>query len=164
MKRIKVAILVPNEYFGGVNEEEAISKIESSFGIAEADRLRGINNRKARLMSLGGLVALSELVGDKSSTICRNAHGKPFFVDDKCGHFSISHSGDISVAAFGDTPLGIDVERIDTEKKAKKIAERFFTPQELSELKDGSYSCESFFKLWTRKEAFVNIAERPLLL
>lgn len=155
MKRIKVAILIPDEYFGKADEKYEISRIEFAFGELEAERLRKINNRKARLSSLGGLVALSELVGDKSSTICRNAHGKPYFEDDRCGCFNISHSDKLSVAAIGDTALGIDVEKINPEKRVKKIAERFFTPKELLEFENNNYSCESFFKLWTRKEAYV---------
>jgi 4'-phosphopantetheinyl transferase len=73
-------------------------------------------------------------------------------------NFNLSHSHGLAVYAFAlDLALGIDVELIRPEFTGDDIAERYFSPRELAELRalPQDQRAEGFFNCWTRKEAYV---------
>lgn len=73
-------------------------------------------------------------------------------------YFNISHSNDLALLAFcSSSKIGVDVEYIKRHTKYRKIAQRFFSAQENSILQnvDEDKIAATFFRLWTRKEAFV---------
>ena len=70
--------------------------------------------------------------------------------------FNVSHSGDLSMLAFcHGRRVGIDVEQIRTVPEAESIAARYFAPAECALLTStpGHRYQETFFQIWTRKEA-----------
>ena len=72
--------------------------------------------------------------------------------------FSVSHSGRMALLAFAaGRHIGIDVEFMRPTIAALEIAERYFSPQEVIELRalPESQQAEAFFLCWTRKEAYV---------
>jgi 4'-phosphopantetheinyl transferase len=81
--------------------------------------------------------------------------------------FNVSHSGDCGLLAFAwDTSLGVDVERCRAIAHVDGIAERCFAPAELAwwrGLPDARRE-QSFFKLWTCKEAFVKATGEGITL
>jgi 4'-phosphopantetheinyl transferase len=85
------------------------------------------------------------------------AYGKPVLVGSDL-QFNVSHShgvGMIAVSREGE--VGCDVERVDPAFMKEQIPERFFAPTEVTALRSlpvGS-QCERFFRIWTRKEAFI---------
>ncbi len=88
-------------------------------------------------------------------------HGKPFLVEARGAppiRFNLSHSGDYTLYAFAhDHEVGIDVERIRALHDFETIATQVFTGAE-QRLIAGAPHAEklaSFFRLWSRKEAFV---------
>ena len=155
MYKIKIAVLLQNEYMNTQNEPSILSKISSVFGDNECERLKAIGNKKARAASLGGLAALLKLVGKGGGVICRDVNGKPYFADVSLGCFNISHSGMVSVAAYGEYKLGVDVERIDRERDTARIVGRFFTEKEQQRFYKSGADAESFFEIWTEKESYV---------
>lgn len=93
-------------------------------------------------------------------------YGKPGLV---CGslHFNLSHSADflmIAVANFAD--IGIDVETIKARPSLDSLAKRCFSPRELAGWRqlplDQQLQC--FYRLWTKKEAFVKAVGRGIAL
>ena len=82
--------------------------------------------------------------------------GKPFFLHAPDLHFSISHSGGIWTCAFGDTPLGLDLQQIKPIRETG-IARRFFHPNEIAYLEEHP---DAFFPLWTAKESYVKLTGR----
>lgn len=86
-------------------------------------------------------------------------HGKPALVAGAGLHFNTSHSGDYAAFAFtraGD--IGVDLEEVRGEMtRHEAIARRFFTAGERAALASvpEAERVRAFFKLWTRKEAFV---------
>ena len=90
--------------------------------------------------------------------------GKPVFPGEQKVHFSISHSGDRVVLAFGDSPLGVDIEFI--RQANLKLAGRFFTREEYEHLlqQETERQGELFYRIWTGKEAVVKAAGCGLTL
>jgi 4'-phosphopantetheinyl transferase len=92
-------------------------------------------------------------------TRCR--HGKPRLIAPAAAsrfHFSLSHSGDCCLLAVRrGHPLGIDLERLHDLPRAFDVARRNFTAAEAQMLASlhGVAQRDSFFALWTRKEAVI---------
>lgn len=81
-------------------------------------------------------------------------NGKPFFLDLPELHFSISHSGDYWVSAFGSAAVGIDLQQ-HIDCNISQLARRFFDPRENDYLYNLDYAPAEFFKIWTAKESYV---------
>ncbi len=130
------------------------------FGENEKNRLLAISNSKHRWESLGGLIALHRLMRTVSPTdirkILRATAGKPYFEGDSALPFSISHSHGIcaaAVATHGHCEIGLDIEVIDESYVRAPVAERFFTADEKLRFELSEHTPESFFAIWTAKEA-----------
>lgn len=54
--------------------------------------------------------------------------GKPAFREERNLHFNISHSGGYAVLAYGEAPLGVDIECV--KRADLKVAKRFFRREE----------------------------------
>lgn len=86
------------------------------------------------------------------------SHGKPELADVADLSFSLSHSGwGVALAIARNMEIGLDIEQIKPIDERRSLIERFFSAQELV-LYDKTLSAEqesAFFRLWTRKEAFI---------
>ncbi|PJF23862.1 MAG: hypothetical protein CUN53_20745, partial [Phototrophicales bacterium] len=71
--------------------------------------------------------------------------------------FSLTHRRGVSIIALADQPVGVDLEFTDSQVEIDAIAARFFAPDELKTLRSPPIDerRDRFFRLWTRKEAFV---------
>ncbi len=95
--------------------------------------------------------------------------GKPSLRDpaDTPLRFNISHAGTLAlIAVTAGRDLGVDVERIDPERAAVSIAERFFAPEEVAVFRSlpEAQWVTAFFNCWTRKEAYMKATGRGLSL
>lgn len=89
-----------------------------------------------------------------------NPYGKPFLRTQIKKHplcFNLSHSGDLALYIFAiHRRVGIDVEKIHHINDIESIAQRFFSTSEYLKLKFAHHDqLNSFFRCWTRKEAFI---------
>ena len=75
--------------------------------------------------------------------------GKPYFPSLPV-HFSLSHSRQMWMCAFGPRPLGIDIQQV-TDCRWESISRRFYTEGEQHQVAMGGI--EGFFDVWVRKEA-----------
>ena len=100
--------------------------------------------------------SLNELFGPRLRRYCESTGGK-LSVEGEPVHFSLSHTrGCVAVAACSCAPVGMDVEGVGPEPEA--VAEIAFAPSEvalLQQCSDESRRRETFFALWTAKEALV---------
>lgn len=87
--------------------------------------------------------------------------GKPLFPTAPQIKFSISHSGDYWVCAFGTMEVGLDIQQ-HTECRSRDIAKRFFHPEEIALLEACAYAPKDFFKIWTAKESYVKFTGKGL--
>lgn len=72
--------------------------------------------------------------------------------------FNVSHSHGVALLAFAiRRQVGVDVELVRPDFASGKIAERFFSEQEVLELRSlpPATQNEGFFLCWTRKEAYI---------
>ena len=74
---------------------------------------------------------------------------------DNC-FVSISHSGDMVAVCRSENPVGIDIEKIDDTRDFTKIAKRYFFGKE-KELFEESPTADTFYEIWTKKEAYTKI-------
>ncbi len=66
--------------------------------------------------------------------------------------FSMSHSGDVALYAIARGEVGVDVEQVREGIDVRGIAARFLPAEEVREIEDSS---TAFFRLWTRREAYL---------
>jgi len=86
-----------------------------------------------------------------------NQYGKPALQDLKL-EFNLSHSGVFAlIAATQGHKVGVDVERVRSDLEFERIASRFFSQNEISELMvvPPDQRQIAFFNCWTRKEAYI---------
>ena len=72
-------------------------------------------------------------------------------------HFSVSHSDDQVAVAISTAPVGIDIERVAADCGWQAIAAICFHSSERGLLQGagGGAARETFFEIWTRKEAYL---------
>jgi 4'-phosphopantetheinyl transferase len=93
------------------------------------------------------------------------AHGKPSlspeFAAGPAGgrlEFNVSHSHTLALVAVArGRALGVDIERLRADADERRIAERFFSAQEVATLcaLPDAQQPRAFFDCWTRKEAYI---------
>ena len=72
--------------------------------------------------------------------------------------FNVSHSGDLALIAVlpGSGRVGVDVEWLVDRPNLLDLASTVATPRELAQLAlESRRQLESFYRLWTRKEAYL---------
>jgi 4'-phosphopantetheinyl transferase len=88
-------------------------------------------------------------------------YGKPALATDTGRaslRFNVSHSHGLALYAITrGREVGVDVERIRPKVVQEKIAERFFSPREVTVLRalPPPLQAPAFFACWTRKEAYI---------
>jgi 4'-phosphopantetheinyl transferase len=120
-----------------------------------------------RLTYIAGRSAIRQLTGyqfgtdPRSVRIISGRFGKPYIDTDEPAApfwFNISHSrGELMIATATSTPVGIDVQWIDPNRDAQRIADRFFRNEEahyLSGLAEPQKTF-AFHRMWVRKEAYL---------
>jgi 4'-phosphopantetheinyl transferase len=89
------------------------------------------------------------------------AHGKPFISGPDAArrwHFNLTHSGDFAVLAVTDgVAVGVDIEQWQDIRAGPSVARRYFSEAEQSVYINSAPSRrrETFFRIWTRKEAVI---------
>ena len=117
---------------------------------ARADACRVEADRR-RSLGAGILLEYIRFTHHIDAPLTYSAEGKPSF-EDAAPCFSLSHSGDYVMAASGETPIGCDLERI-REIDAPSLARRFFSQNEQEAVLKSPSPRDTFFALWTQKEA-----------
>jgi len=122
---------------------------------ARADRFRTAADANRYIVSRSVLrVILSRVVGMRPEDIVFScsAHGKPSVPGVE---FNVAHSGDAIVIALHRSPIGVDVERLDRTLDIAAVSRMCFTDRERRAIGGAPARREAFFRLWTRKEAWL---------
>lgn len=130
---------------------------------ARADRFRFDRDRERWLAGrLAQRMILARELGADLAEIeyATGVNGKPSLAGRHEGalEFNLSHSGSCGLLAFTrGVPLGVDVEEVHPIEDIRAIAERHFAPEEQERLfaLPAAEQEEGFYRLWTRKEAYI---------
>jgi 4'-phosphopantetheinyl transferase len=148
-------------------EPHELARLEAALSAEEksrAERFVFPQDRQRFIAARGILRQLLSAYMNRSAAeleFVYGTHGKPQIKPQKGQlevQFNVSHCKDLAVFAFAfRRQVGIDVEAIRPEFSGYEIAERFFSQQELSELRTlpPELQAQGFFLCWTRKEAYV---------
>ena len=124
-----------------------------------ADRCRTFSNA-ARCITADALVrfSLREFCGctPPFQEVCSPA-GKPSIPQFPDFHYNLSHSGDWVVIAWGNDPVGIDIQEF-SAKSTDALARRYFAPKEQEYLfsqASESARMDAFFRIFAAKESYV---------
>ncbi len=93
-----------------------------------------------------------------------SAQGKPFLPDQSAA-FSLAHTGSLVCLACGAVRrIGIDIEDAERVIQAEAIVSRFFTSAERERWQSlpESERRRAFFRIWTRKEAYLKGTEEGI--
>ena len=145
-------------------EPASVQQTESTLSADESQRAARFHFDKDRHRFLVSHVALRDVLsrylyigpGDINFTI--GEYGKPAITSDLKLDFNLSHSGDYALIAVArEHKVGVDVENFRTNMEIDKIARRFFSEEENSELLGlpTEQRITGFFNCWTRKEAYI---------
>lgn len=93
--------------------------------------------------------------------------GKPSLADEHGSdvQFNVAHSHELALVALSRrAALGVDVEHARELDDAPRIAQRFFSTQEVTALRatPAAQREAMFFRIWTRKEAFIKAIGKGL--
>jgi 4'-phosphopantetheinyl transferase len=145
---------------------QCLQALQGTLSIDEQDRATRFHFCKDRRRFIAARGVLRAVLGrylkrDPSELRFRhNACGKPALhresAEGLC--FNISHSAGLALYAVArDREVGIDVEYLRPSLARERIAERVFSPTEVTALRrlPGELQPEAFFTLWTLKEAFI---------
>ena len=134
----------------------------------ERARVSGFKVEEARRSFIVSRGFLRTMLGDALAcapdaiSFGEGEHGKPFLTGAHAQsgiEFNVSHSGDVFLYAVSrGRAVGVDVERKKEGLAVETIARRYFAPEEARRLLEQAPSEErlpSFYRCWTRKEAYL---------
>jgi 4'-phosphopantetheinyl transferase len=87
-----------------------------------------------------------------------NDFGKPRLKLNSDIFFNISHTNGVAVMAVSKIEqLGIDIEKINSEKEVSKVVSQYFHPEEFNLLEGlaTEKKVQTFYTIWTLKEAYI---------
>ncbi len=134
----------------------------------EIERKKDINDRK---LSLAGDIIAKKYIGrlynvqEEKIIFARGEHGKPYVLNIPT-HFSISHSGNFTVVAISNEPIGIDCEVIRdfsaiVAHKTFNTCERNYVAGNTADRKKSEME-KAFYEIWTAKEAYLKYTGQGL--
>ncbi len=112
---------------------------------------------------------LGELVNEQPEKlrIAKSEHGKPYLVDFPGLEFNLSHTADhFAIAATHNCLLGVDIEACKSRANFIGLVNKCFAYEEKiywQQLPESARITE-FYRLWTRKEAFVKATGQGIQL
>ncbi len=135
----------------------------------EASRFRQEGDRYRFIIGRGlvrSMIARRLGIETQAITITRDPNGKPYVPDQDGVSFSVSHSGDIVLAAVANgEEIGVDVERHRENIDIAALGRLVFSPEELSCILAAPPLArhDRFFRQWVFKEALVKALGTGLL-
>jgi 4'-phosphopantetheinyl transferase len=128
--------------------------------LIRAERFAFEVDRQQYILSHGALrTVLSRytFIDPRALEFTQGPHGKPMLVQSFSDiRFNLSHSAAIAlIAVTRGREVGVDVERVDNTIQFEDIAEHYFEPREVWDLRIAPTGerVGRFFDIWTRKEA-----------
>ena len=95
-------------------------------------------------------------LGSTGFTVIKEPGGKPRIAGQDQFHYNLSHSGNRVVIAYGDSPVGADVQQMHMDAGKEALAKQFFTKEEQAYVFQCPELTEArFYQVWTGKESYL---------
>jgi medium-chain acyl-[acyl-carrier-protein] hydrolase len=146
---------------------EKLSGLERWLAGDERERADRFHFKVDRQRFIVGRIALRSLLGrylghePASVRLCYDSWGKPGLIESQSNidlRFNLAHSGGIALMGLAlGRAIGVDIERIRPDVECLELSRRYFSPREVAAL-EAVRSADrllAFFKIWTRKEAYL---------
>ena len=99
---------------------------------------------------------LRHALGEDTFTVETGGYGKPYIKERPDFHYNLSHSGDWVVIACSDTPVGVDIQKMEWDEKKLRLLRRCFTAEEQAYVLEKDEALPArFYELWTKKESYL---------
>ncbi len=153
-----------------------LDKMSSTLASDEIDRVKHLRLQRDRERFIVARGILRILLGRYLGCVPQalhftyNMYGKPSLDNAACRSplsFNLSHAGGLAlVAVTQHRALGVDIEPIRDDLALGQIADHFFSQAEQVSLRalPPTQQIEAFFKVWTRKEAYIKARGEGLSL
>lgn len=128
--------------------------------LVRADRFKYDRHRRRYTVGRAVLrIVLSHYLDEnpKDISISYEDKGKPYLAKSNL-QFNLSNSADAAVIGIMlNSQMGIDIEAVRHNVEFSELADRFFSNEEAAALRQSSDDtlADNFFRIWTRKEAFI---------
>lgn len=139
--------------------EAEIELWQSNFNKTRTDAVKRKQSDDFRRSVCGDLLILKlarKYRPDGNIAVLWDAHGKPSFADIPV-FFSVSHKANKAVLAYGEKPIGVDIEIIAPFNK--RLAEKVCNGNELAYINGDPIR---FAEVWTVKEAYSKLDGRGI--
>ncbi|CDG64934.1 hypothetical protein MBMB1_0831 [Methanobacterium sp. MB1] len=130
--------------------------------LEKADRYIHLKDKK---LSIGAELLLKyslNQVGISNPAYDYDEYGKPFLENHPQVHFNLSHSEDYVACAVSDSPVGVDIERV--QDASLDIARHYFFGSEYQHIKNSTNRERTFFQFWVLKESYMKMTGLGLRL
>ena len=147
-----------------------LARFKKLLSIPEKERAFLLKSDLAKNRYIAGRGVLRDILGgylDRDPAVLQIAtgeHGKPYLAGGEANlRFNLSHVDGVLILAVADgVEIGIDIERIDTDKPVHTMARLAFSQREQEELftLPLSQQSQAFYHCWVRKEACLKACGR----
>ena len=142
------------------NRDDLYEELYAKATMERRNRADGYLRREDGLRCLAAGELLRRIVqqelGLSEFSVARDPDGKPRIAGQDTFHYNLSHSGNRVVIAWGDSPVGVDVQQMRKKMGWEKLAARYFTAQEWEFIfEDSELAEERFYRIWTAKESYL---------
>jgi len=145
------------KFFFQINEILSPQEIKrSGYFLKEHDAQRFISTR----LAIRKIISQYTGTMPKSVIFNQTANKKP---SSKGVEFNISHSGNYIMIAMSENPVGIDIEHVEHPVDVAQLIPYCFDTAEEGFITSSIDKKESFFALWTRKEALLKATGEGLI-
>lgn len=126
----------------------------------QADRERFVISRGALRILLGRYLDIPSA----DITFENGTNKKPAVknITDINIHYNTTHSGNYILIAIAATSVGIDIENLEPLFPYTDILEHSFSGHEIAFIDEAAHKLETFYTLWTRKEALLKATAKGI--
>lgn len=152
-----------NIYFASIEDPSFASQWQQKLGLLPESirnhclKFHQVSDQKKRFLGywlLKQLLIDNDLNENHLSQISLGKFKKPFFANDSNLHFNLSYSGELSVCALSNNPIGIDIEKINVGINLENY-QSVFTSEVWSKITSSQNPTLSFYHYWTKMEAVI---------
>ncbi|MBE6720570.1 MAG: 4'-phosphopantetheinyl transferase superfamily protein [Ruminococcaceae bacterium] len=150
MNRVKT-YFINCDFLSDSAEFEKHCKTASPYRRKKIDSLRFDSDKR---LCLGADILLHRAFGCLADSERDGENGDRPQIDGV--NYSVSHSGSIAMLTVGDCEVGCDIQLID-KTHSLRTAEKFFTDNENTQIKESENPIRTFFRLWAIKESYIKM-------